>query len=220
MAMEWVRDNIAQFGGDKGRITMMGQSAGAGMIDHYTYAFSEDPIASGFIMISGASDGYNGPRTPGYAEQTWLMLASNVGCAEEDQTSADQAVLDCMMEKAADDLVDAMARPNIKKGDGFIPTQDDVLVYADHTDMASAEGGYLLGVADFEGGIQLPMWPNASKFMLRALGHIIINCPTAARANKAAAEGKPTWRYRYFGEFPNLEATTEPRSGSWHGADV
>ena len=34
LALEWVRDNIAQFGGDKDRITIFGESAGAAAIGH------------------------------------------------------------------------------------------------------------------------------------------------------------------------------------------
>ena len=122
------------------------------------------------------------------------------------------------MGKEAKEIVDAMAMDNINPG--FEPYDDGELVFADHGNMTSARGSYLLGVADFEGGIHLPVWPNAPKFVLKALGHIIINCPTAERVNKALAEGHLVWRYRYFGEFPNLEATTSPPSGSWHGSDV
>lgn len=220
LAMKWVRENVAGFGGDVTRITMMGQSAGAGMIDHYTYAFADDPIASSFIMLSGASEGYNGPVTPDRGEKTWLTLANNIGCASsaEDDRLRRAAVLECMMEKPAQHIVDGMAMDNIQGG--FEPYDDGVLVHADHSNMTSARGSYLLGVANFEGGIHLPVWPNAPKFVIRALGHIVINCPTAERVNKALMEGHPTWRYRYFGEFPNLEATTSPPSGSWHGSDV
>ena len=37
-AIEWVHANIAEFGGDPGRITLFGQSAGSVAIDAYVYA--------------------------------------------------------------------------------------------------------------------------------------------------------------------------------------
>ncbi|KAI3530427.1 hypothetical protein CSPX01_14832 [Colletotrichum filicis] len=40
LATEWVRDNIAQFGGDPEHIILWGQSAGAGLVSYYQYAYS------------------------------------------------------------------------------------------------------------------------------------------------------------------------------------
>ncbi|KAF2430383.1 alpha/beta-hydrolase [Tothia fuscella] len=44
LAVEWVRDNIKAFGGDKSRIVLFGQSAGATSVDFYSYAWRKDPI--------------------------------------------------------------------------------------------------------------------------------------------------------------------------------
>jgi para-nitrobenzyl esterase len=58
-ALEWVRDNIAQFGGNPGNVTIFGQSGGGGK----TYALMNSPSAQGLfhkaIVQSGAS-----PTTP------------------------------------------------------------------------------------------------------------------------------------------------------------
>lgn len=54
LAIEWVRDNIENFGGDASRITLFGESAGSASIDLYSYAYTSDPIASGFILQSGS----------------------------------------------------------------------------------------------------------------------------------------------------------------------
>ncbi|TDZ30760.1 Acetylcholinesterase [Colletotrichum trifolii] len=42
LAVEWVRDNIAHFGGDPARILLWGQSAGAAAVSYYQYAYYED----------------------------------------------------------------------------------------------------------------------------------------------------------------------------------
>ena len=55
-AIEWVHANIAEFGGDPGRITLFGQSAGSVAIDAYVYAQAaagNAPLIQGIIMESG-----------------------------------------------------------------------------------------------------------------------------------------------------------------------
>lgn len=45
LAIEWVHDNIANFGGDPDRILLFGQSAGAASVDTYSYAVCNIPMA-------------------------------------------------------------------------------------------------------------------------------------------------------------------------------
>jgi para-nitrobenzyl esterase len=55
MALQWVRDNIAAFGGNPGNVTIFGQSGGGGK----TYSLMNSPMATGLfhkaIVQSGAS---------------------------------------------------------------------------------------------------------------------------------------------------------------------
>lgn len=52
-ALKWVRDNIAAFGGDPDRITIMGQSAGAMSVQQLCVSPLTDGLFAGAIMLSG-----------------------------------------------------------------------------------------------------------------------------------------------------------------------
>ena len=42
----------------------------------------------------------------------------------------------------------------------------------------------------------------------------------AGAAQRRVQYGVPTWRYRYYGEFPNTRLTLSPSSGAWHLSDL
>ncbi|KAL6405730.1 carboxylesterase [Ilyonectria robusta] len=78
LAMHWIRNNAAAFGGDVNRITIFGQSAGAGMTDFYSYSYASDPIAKGFILMSATVDGF--PALSSEAtESRWFRIAETAG---------------------------------------------------------------------------------------------------------------------------------------------
>jgi para-nitrobenzyl esterase len=52
-AVDWIRTNVAVFGGDPDRIVLMGESAGSGAIAHLLAAYPDLPVA-GAILQSGA----------------------------------------------------------------------------------------------------------------------------------------------------------------------
>jgi len=80
LAVEWVRDNIAAFGGDTSRMVMWGQSSGAPSSDFYNYAHPEDPIVSGFIVHSGNSLA-TGVNTD-LDHSNFTFVAEYFGCAD------------------------------------------------------------------------------------------------------------------------------------------
>ena len=56
-AVQWVHDNIANFGGDPNRITLFGQSAGAYAIDAYAFAHPNDTIVKGMFGLVSSQSG-------------------------------------------------------------------------------------------------------------------------------------------------------------------
>ncbi|GJN69821.1 hypothetical protein PLICBS_003873, partial [Purpureocillium lilacinum] len=81
LAVEWIRDNIAAFGGDPNRMVLGGQSAGAMSTSAYAYAYATDPIVRGLVMESGEVT----VTRPDDGTQ-WPRLAEAIGCRSKNST--------------------------------------------------------------------------------------------------------------------------------------
>jgi para-nitrobenzyl esterase len=81
-ALRWVKGNIAQFGGDAGNVTMMGQSAGA--LDICVLLASDEArgLISKAIIESAPGVGAPDTQTLAQAEASGAALAESLGCAD------------------------------------------------------------------------------------------------------------------------------------------
>ena len=248
LAIEWVRDNIAAFGGDPTRITIFGQSAGgkihsnrsihpsstftyqkiaAASVDYYSYAWTSDPIVNAFITESGTATSFSNPAPPNNTA-SWFAATSQLSCGGA--SAGIPATLACMRTKPFRQILNATASPpGVASLLGqFGPTVDNRLVFPDYAARASAgqftHRPYLTGNNDYEAGLFKRLAAEAG-IQLPAIDWAIydlvtFSCPAATAALARSSNGVPTWRYRYYADFPNLRLTSTPDSGAWHGAEM
>jgi carboxylesterase type B len=220
MAVEWVRDNIANFGGDPKRITLFGESAGASSVDYYSYAWATNPIIHAFIPQSGTAIGF-GQQPADNATIAWFNLTSRLGCGGASDNHDN--VFQCMLGKPAGEVANAVPVNFITDSDNSLaygPTVDNVLVFSDYSKRVPAAAPLLIGHNDFEPGMFRLLAPDFPDEVWNFVQQKAFVCPSAIRSLQSLAFGNPTWRYRYFGEFPNTIITTNPPSKAWHGSEV
>ncbi|MDR1736772.1 MAG: carboxylesterase family protein, partial [Oscillospiraceae bacterium] len=80
-AFNWIKQNIAAFGGNAQRITGIGESAGALSLQCFMYSPYAKDLISGAIMMSGGGDltALGIPAWSGYSEATWRLVKEKFG---------------------------------------------------------------------------------------------------------------------------------------------
>lgn len=128
-ATEWIRDNIAAFGGNPKHMVYGGQSAGSANSDALLFAYPKDPIVKAVLLQSGIiqtllSLTQTGPTV----DSEFIRIATTVGCRNDDR----QKELDCMRGIDSDRLKHAMTNEtnnSIGSPPGGFPVVDNVTVW-------------------------------------------------------------------------------------------
>ncbi|KAF9873012.1 carboxylesterase [Colletotrichum karsti] len=102
-ALQWVHDNIADFGGDADHITIMGQSAGSAATYHMLNSPLHNVTIRGAIIQSGVRDPHD-PLATSLAEN-YRTLDVNMDTAEKYMASLNCSDIACMRTLPMDDLV-------------------------------------------------------------------------------------------------------------------
>lgn len=135
-AVEWVKNNIAEFGGDPDKMVIWGQSAGAASVDFYNYAYPKDPIVGGLIMDSGTAMIPSRGDTTG---ASFNHVASQVGCSGlANDTDAQLACMRKVPAKTIEDFVAKQSNTGASPSLSFGPTADGKSVFANYTERALA----------------------------------------------------------------------------------
>ncbi|KAK7957235.1 uncharacterized protein PG986_006457 [Apiospora aurea] len=226
LAVEWIRDNIAGFGGDPSRMVLFGQSAGGVAVDYWAYAYKEDPIVSGLISQSG--NAFSFPlNEPSRQVSNWHNVSQALG------RGADESSLACMRTKSWVELLNAASQVPSAASDNpvrstppFYPQADEELVFSDY-EKRSKDGNfarlpYVLGNNDNEQGYYVITAYGRGVNVTKAQGDDFLltsfTCPNHAQALSRRAAGVPVWQYRYLGDWDNTRLY--PTSGAYHGVDM
>ncbi|RAO67053.1 uncharacterized protein BHQ10_003065 [Talaromyces amestolkiae] len=219
LAVEWVQENIGQFGGDPARITLWGQSAGAASVSIYPYGYPDDPIVAGLIADSG------GPTivtNKDVAQTNFTSLAALVGC---NSSNADELVK-CVKRVPGQTLENALSYyigNSTKPTMAFTPSIDNKTVFANWTQRAQegkiAKTPLIIGSNTNEGAGFVSFTPNGpGATTLFSLTESIIACPVAAEVKNRNLANLTTYRYQYAGNFSNISPL--PWFGAYHSSEL
>lgn len=245
-AMQWIRDNIAAFGGNPDHIVFGGHSSGSVQVDHYLWNYPDTWLKGAVQMSANAMSG------PAYAPEN---VALDVVAAEAGCPSASPGQLDCLRNV---DMYDFQTEKfNSSYNTWFTPVIDEKTRHSDYAGRFAA-GDYashvplLTGTSDGEGTIfsivygainsDFESWINtfdadsahisddtligaydASEYETESLrsgaqyGDARFNCAVDYLLDIRSATQK-TWVYRFFGEYDNVVGP--PGTAPTHGTEV
>lgn len=244
-AMQWIRDNIAAFGGNPDHIVFGGHSSGSVQVDHYLWNHPDTWLKGAVEMSANAMSG------PAYAPENVALdvVAAEVGCA------SGTGQLDCLRD--VDVYAFQTEKFNSSYNTWFTPVIDEKTRYSDYAGRFAA-GQYakhvplLTGTSNGEGTIfsivyggintDFKSWINtfeadsghisdctligaynASDYESESLrsgaqyGDARFNC-AVDYLQDIRSSAQNTWVYRFFGEYDNVVGP--PGTAPTHGTEV
>ncbi|XP_070789560.1 cholinesterase-like [Pituophis catenifer annectens] len=101
LALKWVKENAAAFGGDPSRVTIFGQSAGGSSVNFHLLAPKSQDFFAQAVIQSGTANAFWAWRSPEEAKQKSLEFVHLLGCSEDNNMS----IVHCLQTKNVSELI-------------------------------------------------------------------------------------------------------------------
>ena len=224
-ALGWIRTEIAAFGGDPERVTMIGESAGAGAIAHLLAAPAAHGLFRGAILQSGAPAATLDRARAATVVEAFGRHLGTLDLEELRATPVD-ALLDAQA-KTADALVDRLGKMPFHPlvDDDFLPltpldaarsgrlaavplvvgtTADEMALFRDQVpDLPDDVAQLVLGakLTMLLGGdhpeLAVAGHQACGRDFLRAIADVDLHLPALLLADAQTRAGHPVYRYRF-----------------------
>lgn len=203
--------NIHAFGGDPSKVTIFGESAGAGSVDALVTLPPQPVPFRAAIMQSGQCSVFVNKFD---GMKSWKQLVKLTGCIDP------AAELECMRQFPATALKYLLEEHKLTfypVTDGVTwakkPRTDRLASRPDHS--AIARVPILIGSNADEGTL---LQYNRPTTLQKRFGLFAFQCPAAVVATESHAVGIPTWRYYFNASFPNTNLFDG--AGAYHSSEV
>jgi len=170
LALQWVNENIANFGGDPEQVTIFGESAGSWSVGLHLLSPISRPLFRNAIMMSAGPLSHLTGENPTKAKDNWLKVAKLADCGNG--LNFTQKDIECLQNISPQKLVDAVNGKDlttdpiglmslVRYGDEFLPRKPvEMLLNNDYKKNVRL----LIGFTDDEGGWILSHMVDSMKY--------------------------------------------------------